>query len=355
MIDRHGDGGPLCQNTQAAQLGRRHNLVGHKDETLSGIVYTYSMLTYSTLQDRPREFLAATSLTHEEFARVLPAFATASAVLYPPDKTWEGKGRHRQSGGGAQGGLPQMADNLLFILVYPTTHPLQTMHGLQFERSQPQTNYWIQRLLPVLQRALAALGMAPERDASRVAPSPLALEGAPDVAIDGTERRRPRPTNAAQQQEQYSGKKKTHTDKNLLLVNEHTTKVVSLGPTVAGKKHDKKAADEGEIASPTNATLDKDTGFQGDAPPGGLTRQPKKTQRPGVERSRQVPQSPPLQCTRGRRKRHCRSETVPDGPRCLPLDHGGHLGSRHGDCVRLAQSSRQLSAPLPHIRCAELG
>jgi len=131
-------------------------------------------------------------------------------------------------------------------------------------------------LLPVLQRAFAALGRAPERDASRVATSPLALEGAPDMAIDGTERRRQRPTNAAQQQEQYSGKKKTHTDKNLLLVHEHTDKVLYLGPTVAGKKHDKKAADEGEIASPTNATLDKDTGFQGYEPAGVLTRQPQK-------------------------------------------------------------------------------
>ena len=192
--------------------------------------------------------MAATSLTHEEVARVLPAFAAAYAVLYPPDKTWEGKVRQRQSGGGAKGGLPQMADNLFFILVYQKTNPLQTMHGLQFELSQPQTHYWIHRLLPVLQRALAALGMAPERDARRVATSALALEGAPDMAIDGTERRRQRPTNAAQQQAQYSGKKKTHTDKNILLVNEHTTKVVYRGPTVAGKKHDKKAADEGEIA-----------------------------------------------------------------------------------------------------------
>ena len=198
------------------------------------------MLTYSTLQDRPREFLAATSLTHEEFARVLPAFAAAYAVLYPPDKTWEGKVRQRQSGGGAKGGLPQMADKLFFILVYQKTNPLQTMHGLQFELSQPQTHYWIHRLLPVLQRALAALGMAPERDASRVATSALALEGAPDMAIDGTERRRQRPTNAAQQQEQYSGKKKTHTDKNILLVNEHTTTVVYLGPTVAGKSTTRK-------------------------------------------------------------------------------------------------------------------
>src|SRR5712692_9785684 len=206
------------------------------------------MLTYLTLQDRPREFLAATGLTHDEFTRVLPAFAAAYAVLSPPDKTWEGKARQRQSGGGAKGVLPQMEDKLLFILVYQKTNPLQTMHGLPFDLSQPQTHSWIHHLLPVLQRAFAALGVAPERDASRVATSPLALEGAPDVVIDGTERRRQRPTDAAQQKEQYSGKKKTPTDKNLVLVNEHTTKVVSLGPTVVGKTHDKKAADGARFA-----------------------------------------------------------------------------------------------------------
>src|SRR5713226_6053645 len=184
------------------------------------------MLPYTTLQDRPKEFLAATSLTPAEFARLLPAFAAAYTVLYPPDKTLEGQPRQRHIGGGAKGGLPQMEDKLLFLLVYQKTNPLQTMHGLQFELSQPQTHDWIHRLLPVLQRALAALGMAPERDASRVATSALALEGAPAMAIDGTERRRQRPTNAAQQQEPYSGKKKTPTDKNILLVNAHTTKVV---------------------------------------------------------------------------------------------------------------------------------
>jgi hypothetical protein len=79
------------------------------------------------------------------------------------------------------------------------------------------------------------------------------------------------------QQEHYSGKKKTHTDKNLLLVNEMTSKVVYLGPTIAGRTHDKKAADEAKIAYPTNATLDKDTGFQGYEPDGVLTAQPKKS------------------------------------------------------------------------------
>jgi hypothetical protein len=120
--------------------------------------------------------------------------------------------------------------------------------------------------------------MAPERDARRVATSPLALEGAPDWAVDGTARGRQRPTDAAQQQEHDSGKKTTPTDKHMLLVNAHITTVVSLGPTVAGKTHDKKAADQSVMASPRHATLAKDTGVQGDAPPGVVTRQPKKTQ-----------------------------------------------------------------------------
>jgi hypothetical protein len=235
------------------------------------------MLTYTTLQDRTREFLAATGLTHSEFARVLPAFAAAYALRYPPDKTWEGKARQRQSGGGAKGVLSQLEDKLLFILVYQKTNPLQTMHGLQFDLSQPQTHYWIHRLLPVLRQALATLGMAPERDASRVATSPLMLEGAPAGAVDGTERRRQRPTDAAKQRAHYSGKKKAHTDKNVLLINEYTSKVIYLSPTVAGKTHDKKATDEADLLSPVNSTLDKDTGFQGYEPAGVLTHQPKKS------------------------------------------------------------------------------
>ena len=162
------------------------------------------MLTYSTLQDRPREFLAATGLTHDEFARVLPAFAAAYAILYAPDKTWEGKARQRQGGGGATGILSQMADKRFFILVYQKTNPLQTMHGLQCGLSPPQTHYWIPHLLPVLQRALADLGMAPERDASQVATRPLTLEGAPHMAIDGTDRRRQRPQETTAQQAHYS-------------------------------------------------------------------------------------------------------------------------------------------------------
>ena len=66
------------------------------------------MLTYTTLKDRPREFLAATGLTHAEFMQLLPAFAAAYTACYPLNKTWHGKVRQRKVGGGAKGLLAQI-------------------------------------------------------------------------------------------------------------------------------------------------------------------------------------------------------------------------------------------------------
>ena len=235
------------------------------------------MLDYNQLKDRPRELLAATSLTAQEFEQLLPAFETAYQKHYPPEKTLQGKTRQRQAGAGAKAKLASSADKLFFILIYHKTNPLQSMQGLQFGLSQGQTNYWIHHLLPVLQQALRDLGHAPERDASKVASNPLVLEGGTDLIIDGTERRRQRPQDAQEQKEHYSGKKKAHTDKNILLVNEHSRKVVYLSETMAGKTHDKKVADEAQIAYPMGATLSKDTGFQGYEPAGVLSVQPQKS------------------------------------------------------------------------------
>ncbi len=131
------------------------------------------MLTYDELKDKARALLAATGLTREEFDHLLPAFTTAYGRLYPADQTAAGKPRQRRSGGGTKGTLQRMEDRLLFILVYEKTYPLQTMQGLHFGLSQPQANYWMHHLLPVLQRALHDLQLTPERQASAVATSVL--------------------------------------------------------------------------------------------------------------------------------------------------------------------------------------
>jgi len=172
--------------------------------------------------------------------------------------------------------LPLISDKLLFVLIYQKTFQLQTMHGLQFGLSQPQTNYWIHRLLPVLQKSLSEMGMKPERNGRKVSELMQAKEGGANLSLDATERELQRPVNVEKQAEKYSGKKKTHTDKNLLLVNENTRRVVYLSATVEGKKHDKKLADESRISYPENASLTQDTGFQGYQPKGVVVEQPKK-------------------------------------------------------------------------------
>ena len=237
------------------------------------------MLTYNELKEKPKEFLAATGLMANEFEMLLPVFRRKYAGLMSPEKTRKGTPRQRKEGGGVKERLRTDEDKQLFILVYQKTYPLQTMHGLQFGLSQPQTNYWIHRLMPVLRESLAEMGMTPERDPKEVANHPLVGEIAPDLVVDGTERRRQRPKDTKKQEEHYSGKKKAHTDKNILLANTHSHKVVYLSPTEKGKKHDKKIVDENAIRYPTGATLGKDTGFQGYEPQGILTFQPKKSQK----------------------------------------------------------------------------
>lgn len=236
------------------------------------------MLTYENLKNKPKELLSATGLTVEEFEYLLPAFEAAYQTKYAHQNT-DGKVRQRRVGAGVKGKLQRIEDKLLFILVYQKTYPLQTMQGLHFAMSQSQANEWIHRLMPILREALDKLGMKPERDGTKLADSQCARDEAADWLIDGSERRRQRPKDKEKQQEHYSGKKKAHTDKNILVTNGQSNRVVYLGPTEPGKTHDKKMADNGQITYPKGATLGKDTGFQGYEPPGVATAQPTKKPR----------------------------------------------------------------------------
>lgn len=165
------------------------------------------MLTYAELNTNPVRFLAVTSLRLDEFNSLLPLFTQAYAATQSDTHTRAGQPRQRQVGGGRKAQLATDADKLLFILMYQKTYPLQTAQGLQFGLSQSQTHEWIHRLLPILNRALACLGYAPERDpvafpiSGATGQRPLALQ------MDGTERRRHRPKNPEKQGEHYSGKK----------------------------------------------------------------------------------------------------------------------------------------------------
>ena len=148
--------------------------------------YDGLMVTYERLQTHCREFLALTGLTLSEFQLLLTVFPQAYQRLYPTNQTSEGQPRQRSAGGGCKGLLHRPEDKLLFILVYLKTYPLQVVMCELFGLSQPQVNYWIHRLLPVLQEALDDLGVCPERHASHFAQSQAPSEAEPRLIIDGT-------------------------------------------------------------------------------------------------------------------------------------------------------------------------
>src|SRR6266487_1222948 len=238
------------------------------------------MITYKALQADRRQFLALTSLTLAEFQRLLTAFPQAYQQLYPANQTAEGQPRQRSVGGGCKGRLEQPEEKLLFLLVYLKTYPLQAVMSELFDLSQPRVNYWIHRLLPVLRLALDDLGVLPERDPTHFARDQRASGKAPRLIIDATERRRQRPKNPEKQALFYSGRKKQHCDKNVVIVNTRGQRIDYLSQTYPGKTHEKKIADEEGISYPPGTTLHKDTGFQGYEPAVKKTCQAKKKATP---------------------------------------------------------------------------
>jgi DDE superfamily endonuclease len=240
------------------------------------------MLDYASLRQNERKFVALTGITPSEFQQLLPAFTRAYARASPSHKTQRGEPRQRRPGGGRKAVLLRPEDKLLFILVYQKAYPLQELLGSLFDLSQSRVNRWVHRLLPILVQALDRLGLLPERNPRRFSQHERRQGEAPALIIDGTERRRQRPKNPEKQALHYSGKKKAHSDKNIVIVNAHSKRVGYLSATYAGKTHDKKVAEGENICYPRRSTLHKDSGFQGYEPRVRQSCQPKKNRVAGT-------------------------------------------------------------------------
>ncbi|MHB8628469.1 MAG: helix-turn-helix domain-containing protein [Aggregatilineales bacterium] len=92
--------------------------------------------------------------------------------------------RPSSGGGGRKRKLAKLTDQVLFILVYEKTYPLQTMLGLQFGLSQGSTNKWSHRLLPMLQHTLQGMGHTPEREDAPLADTELTQAGGSDLVME---------------------------------------------------------------------------------------------------------------------------------------------------------------------------
>jgi hypothetical protein len=157
------------------------------------------------VQDRPTEFLDLTSVTLDEFQRLVAPFETAFQAHMA---AWRLDGKSRTARPFAvykNCPLPPPEDRLFFILTYLKTYSLQVVQGRRFGMRQSKANPWIHVLLPALLAALRTLGDAPARslaalaqrlgvmeaDAAAVvssleeAPAPVAMPDAPLVPMTG--------------------------------------------------------------------------------------------------------------------------------------------------------------------------
>lgn len=171
--------------------------------------------------------------------------------------------------------MPTPAAQLFFILSYLKTNNLQSVQGALFGLTQPDVNVWVHLLQPLLQQTLATLQVLPARQMSALALTPT---GTQRVFQDGTERPMPRPTDPVAQTLYDSGKRKQHTVKNNVLMDALCW-IHFRTPTTAGKKHDKKLADESGYQLPRGSWLGQATGFQGFTVESVAILQPKKKPR----------------------------------------------------------------------------
>ncbi len=230
------------------------------------------MSKYYQYRKKPKRFLALTSYTIEEFDALLPEFAK-SFKKRMEKYTLTGKERTKRAYVDYKNSpLLSIGEKLFFTLTYLKSNALQEFHGALFQMSQPRVNLWVHCLLSVLFETLRVLNELPARTLQELT---LQLKGQQFFFHDATERPIPRPFDYARQREYYSGKAHAHTIKNQLLID-HSCRVLFLSPTVEGKMHDKKLADQSPYSLPPGSRLFQDAGYQGLTLEGVAIRQPKK-------------------------------------------------------------------------------
>lgn len=178
-----------------------------------------------------RQFLATTGLSKAEFEALLVKF----------ERVIERTPEQRP---GPEGCLTSLACELFFGLFYLKTYPTFDVLGLSFGIEGPAAQ---KRLVPILNylhqtldenKHLPARSLEQDNQIKQIL-AELEQEASDQIWIDGTERESSRPKEDEAQKAHYSGKKRYHTYKNLLITT-FSRLIIFLSPTVSGSVHDYK-------------------------------------------------------------------------------------------------------------------
>ena len=99
------------------------------------------------------------------------------------------------------------------------------------------THEWFHKFLPILEKTLGRQMVLPKKKLNSKEEF-MKLFGNDDIFIDGTERPINRPKSKKKIKKQYSGKRKRHTRKNVIICN-NKRQILCVTPSHDGRIHDK--------------------------------------------------------------------------------------------------------------------
>lgn len=194
------------------------------------------MMNINRALKNERLMRALTGLNSKEFMDLLPTFLKiwnrSKRTQYNMNSTGA-----RAMGGGRKGFLKTAEHKLFFILFYYKCYPTFDLAGFLFNCDRSKACLRQQEMSVILEKTLGRKMSLPERRMKKVEDFFKAFPEAKEIFIDGTERPIQRPKDKEKQKSNYSGKKKRHTVKNIVITDKNK-RVGFLSRTVNGKKHD---------------------------------------------------------------------------------------------------------------------
>ena len=177
------------------------------------------------------------ALTGLRIVECIDLAARFAPVLAQHRRSALGSARQRRPGGGRKPRLATVEDTLFFILFYIKCYPTFDVAGVLFEVHRSQPHRWVHTRLPLLEQTLGEAVVLPARKIDEVAAFFERFPQGNNLFIDGQERPTQRPQQASAQQAHYSGQKKRHTRKNIVISDEPRS-IVFVSPAVGGRHHD---------------------------------------------------------------------------------------------------------------------
>ena len=220
------------------------------------------MLSYDRLSKKPLLFKSFTGLTVQEFDAIYDKEMTKKYFKHEIQRLSKSKDRERDIGAGRHFKL-DLENRFLMILVYYRLYITYTLAGFLFDLDQSNICRDIQKIeglirecIPIPQKVYPITKRLKTPDeVEKYFPGFLAF-------TDCTEQQIPRPIDKERRKMYYSGKKKRHTVKNQLMVNNRGYILHKIGHK-KGKRHDYDVYKKNHPVTPKQVVNVIDLGYLG--------------------------------------------------------------------------------------------